>query len=528
MAIEGRGRGEGEQERKKIAWLLQNSVILLFLIFGGVIPGCGGDNPSSQFPSLSFKSRPQVYREEVGETAVLLCRVNNLGDSIIVWKQKDRIISAGLGLIRKDKRMKLLSHSDGINLQIKMLTTDDAGNYICEVENEGEPILQTNQLEILVPPKIATSHKDQNLTVRKDSSLTLTCNASGFPTPRISWQRQHQMLPSGEKSIQSHHLKFPSVSRSDAGTYICTADNGVGPPVTAVINCNVIYAPEIEVDKSWVHGGVGEEAVISCIVWGDPPPTVRWYRDTMVLDRSENRLMEQFGVRYRLVLAGVTMIDFGNYSCFAENDLGKSRGYIELSGKPNQPIMKSESQGMFSDRYNLSWSVDSYSTVTGFRIIYRKFQAESNPVYDVRSRWHNIVLSDIHQNRINLGSRISHEDSGETQGGSYMFFALEPNTKYQVRVQAKNSHGWGVFSDNYTFSTIATDDIPKELPVEVHSSGITDSQNSGKELGLVSRSPKVISSRLLHFTVLLYYLQYNQVMDSSILFYCWVQNWLEP
>ena len=25
--------------------------------------------------------------------------------------------------------------------------------------------------------------------------------------------------------------------------------------------------------------------------------------------------------------------DFGNYSCLAENDLGKSRGYIELSGK---------------------------------------------------------------------------------------------------------------------------------------------------------------------------------------------------
>ena len=26
----------------------------------------------------------------------------------------------------------------------------------------------------------------------------------------------------------------------DAGTYICTADNGVGPPVTAIITCHVI------------------------------------------------------------------------------------------------------------------------------------------------------------------------------------------------------------------------------------------------------------------------------------------------
>ena len=54
-----------------------------------------------------------------------------------------------MGMIRKDKRMKLLEHSDGVNLQITNLDIDDAGNYICEVENEGEPILQTNQLQIL-------------------------------------------------------------------------------------------------------------------------------------------------------------------------------------------------------------------------------------------------------------------------------------------------------------------------------------------------------------------------------------------
>ena len=46
------------------------------------------------------------------------------------------------------------------------------------------------------------------------------------------------MLPSGEKTVESTSLKFPSVSRSDAGTYICTADNGVGPLVTAVIDLN--------------------------------------------------------------------------------------------------------------------------------------------------------------------------------------------------------------------------------------------------------------------------------------------------
>lgn len=468
-------------------WDRKAVMLLSWTVLAASLPQGGG---LSTPPPISFRSRPSVYREEVGGIAVLLCKVNNLGDSIIVWKQKDRIISAGMELIRKDKRMSLLSHREGVNLQIKSLTTDDAGNYICEVENEGEPILQTNTLQILVPPRIATSHKDQNLTVRKDSSLTLTCNASGFPPPRIFWERQHQMLPSGEKRRESDRLVFASVSRSDAGTYICTANNDVGPPVTAVITCHVIYPPEIEVDKAWVHGGVGEEAVLSCLVWGSPPPSLRWYRDTMVLDRNEDRLMEQFGLRHRLVLASVKEQDFGNYSCFAENELGKSRGFIELSGNPNQPEMKSEAQGMFSDRYNLSWVVDSYSPITGYRIIYRKSQASSNPVYDVRSRWHNIVLPDISGDRggdlhLAAGQDTRRDWDGAAQRGSYVFFALEPNTQYQVRVQARNAHGWGGFSNNFTFSTRATGDIPKELPVEVHSSGITDA-GGGQGLGLVS------------------------------------------
>ena len=59
---------------------------------------------------------------------------------------------------------------------------------------------------------------------------------------------------------------------------------------------------------------------------------VKWYRDTMLLDPNEFRLMEQFGIRHVLVLRKVAEDDFGNYSCSAENHLGKSRAFIEVSG----------------------------------------------------------------------------------------------------------------------------------------------------------------------------------------------------
>ena len=59
---------------------------------------------------------------------------------------------------------------------------------------------------------------------------------------------------------------------------------------------------------------------------------MRWYRDTMLLEPNEHRLMEQFGIRHTLVLRKVNEGDFGNYSCSAENALGRSRAFIEVSG----------------------------------------------------------------------------------------------------------------------------------------------------------------------------------------------------
>ena len=43
--------------------------------------------------------------------------------------------------------------------------------------------------------------------------------------------------------------------------------------------------------------------------------------------------MEQFGQRHRLVLTSLLMEDFANYSCYAENDLGRARKYIQLAGR---------------------------------------------------------------------------------------------------------------------------------------------------------------------------------------------------
>ena len=49
--------------------------ITLFLI---LLKNAGGSDP--RVSALSFSSVPRVYKEEVGDSVLLLCRVNNLGE----------------------------------------------------------------------------------------------------------------------------------------------------------------------------------------------------------------------------------------------------------------------------------------------------------------------------------------------------------------------------------------------------------------------------------------------------------------
>ena len=53
----------------------------------------------------------------------------------------------------------------------------------------------------------------------------------------------------------------------------------------------------------------------------------------MLLAQNENRMMEKYGFKHSLVVHRAEKADFGNYSCSAENKLGKARAFIEVAGE---------------------------------------------------------------------------------------------------------------------------------------------------------------------------------------------------
>ena len=118
---------------------------------------------------------------------------------------------------------------------------------------------------------------------------------------------------------------------------------------------------------------------------------MKWYKDTMLLDPTNNHEMTTFGNRHVLTLKNVRDVDFGNYSCMADNSLGRERGSIEVSGKirinslffegqkylpffpgrPHAAKIVSPKLSAYKDQYNLTWSVNSFLPIEEYRILYR-------------------------------------------------------------------------------------------------------------------------------------------------------------
>jgi len=214
---------------------------------------------------------------------------------------------------------------------------------------------------------------------------------------------------------------------------------------------------------------------------------VKWYKDTMLLDPTNNRHMEVYGNRHVLTLKSVKETDFGNYSCMADNSLGRERGSIEVSGRPHRAKILSSNLGFKKDQYNLTWTVDSFLPIEEYRILYRvnlppyhaieknrpgrvaKNQRDSNKsprfLDSQPSEWTNIIPQIPNtSNKSPYDYQIIGNSFSYT--GNFVFFGLTPSTEYEVIIQSRNREGWSDATDIFRFNTRSQDFNPLEQPYQ--------------------------------------------------------------
>ena len=107
----------------------------------------------------------------------------------------------------------------------------------------------------------------QNVTVNTSTPLFLSCDASGFPQPKIRWKK------SGINLSHNKQLNISSSNRNDAGEYVCIASNGVRQEKTvrvyATVQCKSFRCVIKSCRCSRIHDTV-EPILSSAMLIGHP------------------------------------------------------------------------------------------------------------------------------------------------------------------------------------------------------------------------------------------------------------------
>eukprot|EP00062_Callorhinchus_milii_P011289 gi/632957082/ref/XP_007894282.1/ PREDICTED: neural cell adhesion molecule 1 isoform X3 [Callorhinchus milii] len=290
------------------------------------------------YQKLEFRNAPSPQEFKEGDDAVIICDTVSSPPPTITWKHGGRDV-----VLKKDVRFTMLSNN---YLQIRNIKKTDEGVYRCEgrIAARGEIKFKDISVIVNVPPSIRVWETLVNATALINQSVTLVCDAEGFPQPKVTWQRDDELIEAdGEKYIMREdgsQLVINKVGENDDGDYICIAENKAGD-FEMEITLKVFVKPEITYVENKTAVELEDQIILTCEAKGDPTPTIIWSKGTHTYQDGEQAMDGRIEVRSHsrvsaLTLKDIQHTDAGEYICTATNAIGQDMEpmYLEVQYVP--------------------------------------------------------------------------------------------------------------------------------------------------------------------------------------------------
>ncbi|GAB1291908.1 B-cell receptor CD22 [Apodemus speciosus] len=208
--------------------------------------------------------------------------------------------------------------------------TDNGKSVKCQVQHASEVLSEkTERLDVKYTPKLKIGVNPTE--VKEGNSVIMTCQViSSNPklgSAAVSWFKDGRLLQEQEldrdgDQDQTATLTLHSVTKDMRGKYQCRASNDIGEGESEEVALTVLYAPE----PSRVHiytspAEEGQSVELICESLASPRATnYTWYH---------NRKAVPGHTQEKLQLPKVSLWHAGNYSCSAENYLGRGEIHQE-------------------------------------------------------------------------------------------------------------------------------------------------------------------------------------------------------
>lgn len=411
----------------------------------------GGDGMATM-----LLTKNHTIEAEMNDTVTLPCRVTNPKENtIIMWYNTSTLLYVRDTRHSKDPRLSLGSDN---SLTIQDVQADDDSIYKCIVF----PMAKTAYLTLKVrgpPYNVMITHGNSDYTNRNleiqqhDRKFIIHCRASGFPTPLITWSFRGKHLDENHAkhtgvTIRKEFLEISDVKPHHAGDYECLAQNGIGQPVSAVVNVQIKSSPSIAKHIDYLNTAMGDSAELVCLYHSNPTALkMQWFRGDELLHETAKfsiiRDRHNHHLRTRLTVRDVEQKDLVTYVCKIENALGEASAKTTLGLLPGAAHLAnfSYSDGLL----HTMWRVRSVQPLSDLQILYK----------GENTKYTTIDATISEQNK---------EENGE-------FWNIKrsirlPEGEWFITARAKNTEGWA-----YTETVPLQFQIPGEVSLENRQGG---------------------------------------------------------
>ncbi|XP_056329353.1 immunoglobulin superfamily member 10 [Danio aesculapii] len=296
-------------------------------------------------PPVILEEKQQLVKVDAGQNLFLPCTTHGDPQPTTHWVLHNGIIVLPLTYLHT----KITVFANG-TLYLRNLDITESGKYECiatsSTGSERRVVtLSVKRTETI--PRIIVTSKHQT-DVEYGGQLHLNCSAVGNPAPEIIWRLPSKVLVdkthrmgSRIKVLENGTLIIESLNEKDTGDFLCVARNKVGDD-TQQMKVSVSMKPARIEPSVFSRKQVpyGNDLKVDCVAAGVPMPEISWGLPDGTLVNSALQADETEGDQFKryilfnngtLYLNTVGTDEEGDYTCYAENKLGKDKMHVHIS-----------------------------------------------------------------------------------------------------------------------------------------------------------------------------------------------------
>jgi hemicentin len=172
----------------------------------------------------------------------------------------------------KRERVSLKAKKNHNKIYLPNLDESAGGSYTCEAGNFFGTSTFMYEIFILSPPTFNKSHETILLT--RGSTSNISCNAKGYPKPKINWSKLNQ-------NISKHEIiEIENFSSKSEGIYVCEAKNSEGITKKS-FKLEMALPPFIEngINQIDLELVTGDSKQLECKISGYPNVAYKWTKN---------------------------------------------------------------------------------------------------------------------------------------------------------------------------------------------------------------------------------------------------------